>query len=378
MEDDCCFLARPLMTENSPNSIVSAENSGDIDVKDTALLDVPAEERVVLLTEAGLVDLNRLKRFRVRGGDRFRWLSGMVTNMVQDLGANEGAWNLVLNSQGRIQGDLEVWRGEVGAVSQSVSADELEIQIESAQVERLMAHLDKYIIMDDVELIPVEDVGAIGVFGPMAEKVLGAIGIAGFEKTLTQKLVAWNGREVLVRRAFSTIVPRYELWIESGSQDELRKALSAAGSQSGKAGPVGFAAAEMLRIVEGIPRYGVEMVERDLPQESSQMRALHFSKGCYQGQEIVERIHSRANVHRHLRQVEFLDAVPVAGSTLKWKDAEAGVVRSAVKVGERCFGFAMVRSEAEASDAVLEFDGGENEIGEAHLLSGPPTLNELV
>jgi hypothetical protein len=46
----------------------------------------------------------------VRGEDRFRWLSGMVTNTVNDLAVNAGAWNLVLNAQGRIQGDLHVWR----------------------------------------------------------------------------------------------------------------------------------------------------------------------------------------------------------------------------------------------------------------------------
>lgn len=371
------------MTENSPNSIVNAANpavTGGADVAplnvaplDFALLDVPGEERVVLLSGAGLVDLANEQRIRVRGGDRFRWLSGMVTNTVQDLGVNEGAWNLVLNAQGRIQGDLEVWRAD----ATTAAADEVEIQIEGAQVERLMAHLDKYIIMDDVELIPVEGVTAIGVFGPMAESVLGQLGIAALEiattaKTLTQKLFTWNGREVLVRRKFSTIVPRYELWVESGAQDELRKALVDAGAR-----PVGFAALEMLRIVEGIPRYGVEMLEKDLPQESSQMRALHFNKGCYQGQEIVERIHSRANVHRHLRQLQFTGAVPAAGTELKWKDAPAGVVRSAVKVGERCFGFAMVRAEAEVPDAVLEFEAGENKIGQARLLSGPPSLSEL-
>ena len=55
-------------------------------------------------------DLGWLRRVAVRGEDRFRWLSGMVTNTVNDLGANAGAWNLVLNAQGRIQGDLHVWR----------------------------------------------------------------------------------------------------------------------------------------------------------------------------------------------------------------------------------------------------------------------------
>ena len=64
---------------------------------------------------------------------------------------------------------------------------------------------------------------------------------------------------------------------------------------------VGCAALEKLRIAEGIPTYGVDFVERDLPQETSQLRALSFNKGCYLGQEIVERIRSRGNVHRHLR-----------------------------------------------------------------------------
>jgi folate-binding protein YgfZ len=58
------------------------------------------------------------------------------------------------------------------------------------------------------------------------------------------------------------------------------------------------------------------MVERDLPQETSQMRALHFAKGCYLGQEIVERIRSRGNVHRHLRPLELAGPVPASGAEL--------------------------------------------------------------
>ena len=61
---------------------------------------------------------------------------------------------------------------------------------------------------------------------------------------------------------------------------------------------MGSEALEMQRIVAGIPLYGVDIRERDLPQETEQMRALNFNKGCYVGQEIVERIRSRGNVHR--------------------------------------------------------------------------------
>src|ERR1700694_217839 len=104
-------------------------------------LDAPAAEMMALISSTAAHDLGWLRRVTVRGEDRFRWLSGMVTNMVNDLGPNEGAWNLVLNAQGRIQGDLTVWR----------DAGELELEMAADQDEKLMAHLNHFIIMDDVE-----------------------------------------------------------------------------------------------------------------------------------------------------------------------------------------------------------------------------------
>src|SRR5580704_7646369 len=73
-------------------------------------LDAPEVETEALAAGAAIHDLGWMRRVSVRGGDRFRWLSGMVTNTVNDLFPNTGAWNLVLNAQGRIQGDLTVWR----------------------------------------------------------------------------------------------------------------------------------------------------------------------------------------------------------------------------------------------------------------------------
>ena len=96
--------------------------------------------------------------------------------------------------------------------------------------------------------------------------------------------------------------------------------------------PSALAALEAFRIAEGIPAYGVDMVERDLPQETSQMRALHFNKGCYLGQEIVERIRSRGNVHRHLRQLELEGPLPEPGAKLTVDGAEAGHITSAAEL----------------------------------------------
>src|SRR5580700_11856575 len=73
-------------------------------------LDAPEAEIEALARGAAIHDLGWMRRVEVRGGERFSWLSGMVTNTVNDLFPNTGAWNLVLNAQGRIQGDLTVWR----------------------------------------------------------------------------------------------------------------------------------------------------------------------------------------------------------------------------------------------------------------------------
>ena len=71
--------------------------------------------------------------------------------------------------------------------------------------------------------------------------------------------------------------------------------------------------ARIVRIENGRPRYGEEITERYLVQETGQMHAVHFSKGCYLGQEIVERVRSRAQIHRVLRAFEIDTAGPSRG-----------------------------------------------------------------
>jgi folate-binding protein YgfZ len=138
---------------------------------------------------------------------------------------------------------------------------------------------------------------------------------------------------------------------------------------------VGCESVEKLRIAEGTPAYGIDMVEKDLPQETSQMRALHFNKGCYLGQEIVERIHSRGNVHRHLRPLELSGPVPESGAELKSQDGSlAGHITSAAELalskGKRVFALGMVRAEAEAANQSMSY----GETGTAQILAEPPEM----
>jgi folate-binding protein YgfZ len=333
-------------------------------------LDAPVKETAALITRAAVHDLGWLRRVAVRGEDRFRWLSGMVTNTVNELGKNAGAWNLVLNAQGRIQGDLHVGR----------EGDELTLTIAADQYDRLLAHLERFIIMDDVELAPLTEASALGLSGPLAAGVLTRLGLPAPAEPMTSARATWNGADLRVVRGYGALAPHYELWVHAAEIPALWRALIESGAI-----PVGAATLDAFRIADGIPAYGVDIAERDLPQEAvpqaqsappqgSQMQALSFNKGCYLGQEIVERIHSRGNVHRHLRQLELSGPVPVAGAELKLEGgAIAGEITSAAELllasGKRVFALGMMRDEAEARNQSFTYTAGT-----AHILAAPPVL----
>ena len=328
-------------------------------------LDEPGREISALTQEAAIHDLGWMRRVAVLGEDRFRWLSGMVTNTVKDLGPHAGASNFVLNSQGRIQGDLMVWRDE----------DNLELELAANQYNRVISHLEHFIIMDDVELHPIgTEPGAaetaLGVAGPEAEKVLARIGLPVISEPMTSTSVEWNGLDLKILHSFGVLVPHFTIWTPVAGLMRLWRTLSTAGAT-----PVGCGAVEAFRIAEGIPLYGVDMVERDLPQETAQTRALHFNKGCYLGQEIVERIRSRGNVHRHLRSLELHGPVPAQGTELTLDGAVAGRITSAAKLGlttgARVFALAMLKSEAETDRTPLKYQVNDAE-GEARLVTAPP------
>jgi len=330
-------------------------------------LDAAGAESAALATAAAGHDLGWLRRVAVRGEDRFRWLSGMVTNMVIDLGSNTGAWNLVLNAQGRIQGDLTVWR----------EADTLDLVVAADQYDRLLAHLDHFIIMDDVELVPLDGETPLGLTGPLANEVLARVGLPVLAEPMTSTRVEWNGMDLRIAREYGAAAAHYVIWAPVPQLGKLWMYLRTAGAT-----PVGNASLEAFRIAEGIPAYGIDIVERDLPQETSQTRALHFNKGCYLGQEIVERIRSRGNVHRHLRPLELAGPVPAHGTGLVLEDgAAAGQITSAAELplpsGVRTFALAMIRGEAEARADTFTYTAkpAADSSGTARVLAAPPSFS---
>jgi folate-binding protein YgfZ len=124
--------------------------------------------------------------------------------------------------------------------------------------------------------------------------VLAKAGLAGPLPDATElKSLRVADTDLLATRMAGEHFESYELWMKPAEAAGVWTTLVGGGAV-----PVGMEALEMFRIAAGIPRYGVDIRERDLPQETGQWQALNFAKGCYIGQEIVERIRSRGAVHR--------------------------------------------------------------------------------
>ncbi len=282
-----------------------------------------AEQLRALLHDVAIGPIDDLGWIRVSGDDRTRWLNGMVTNSIldlkSDLAVGVGCYNFILSAQGRIQGTAYAF----------AQRDSILLETDRAQLAPLMATFDRFIIMDDVELTDVTATWiGVRVIGPRAVPLLQQIGLSLTETgPLSFQTIAWQGANVTVIHAHSPLVPQLELWSDSTTVASLTHALTTAGAES-----CGSQAIEWLRLLEGTPRYGVDIRDRELPQETSQTRALHFSKGCYLGQEIVERIHSRGNVHRTFTGFRVQGPLPAAGTPIAAEGKQIGELTSTATI----------------------------------------------
>lgn len=295
----------------------------------------PASELIALQTGCGAFALPWRSQINVTGKDRVRWLHNMVTNNVRDLALNCGNYNFVLNAQGRILGDMYIYnRGE-----------SLVLETDSRQVETLLATMKRFIIMDKVEMPPASSsLMALGICGPQAEKALAAAGIdADGMAPLEMKDFGIDGVSITLIAGPEKKPGWFEIWLDQAHAQDWWNKLLTAGAQ-----PVGAEALEIWRVLRGIPNYGQDIRERDLPQETGQTDALNFTKGCYIGQEIVERIRSRGHVHRQFTGFEFAGALPTLPTTEADRRAPAeltSVARIPTTTGEKHIGLGYVRRE---------------------------------
>jgi folate-binding protein YgfZ len=268
---------------------------------------------LALKEHAAWMDLSERGKIRLTGDDRKRLLHAMTTNQVQKLEPGEGCYAYFLNAQGRILGDANIF----------VLKDLVLLDTEPETRQKLREHLDRYIIADDVTVEDAtESVATVALEGPEAEDFLRQHAAPVPLKAHATAL--WGDR--IVARVSSTGAPGFLIFLPQQEKEDLLAQFSLSGI--GEATPT---EARIVRIENSHPRYGEEITERYLVQETGQLQAVNFEKGCYLGQEIVERVRSRAQIHRLLRRVEIdTTEAPEPGEKIQAGSEDAGEIVSAV------------------------------------------------
>jgi len=298
-----------------------------------------------LHTAAAWLDLSARGRIYAYGDDRARLLHAMTTNHVQHLTPGTGCYAFFLNAQGHIQADVNLLCLEGRFL----------LDTEPETPERVFRHLDKYIIADDVTLEDVTvSLACLAVEGPHAAAVLAAIGArAPHAEDAEYAHIPWNG--AIVERVSETGEPGFRIFIPAETKADWIARLESAGAVHATPDE-----ARTVRLEHGKPRYGEDIFDTTLPQETRQMHAVHFAKGCYIGQEIVERIRSRGHVNRLLVKLEVEGDASLAGGTKVTAGAvEAGEITSSdfsAALG-KVVALAYVRAQYAGEGAVLQAGG---------------------
>jgi folate-binding protein YgfZ len=224
--------------------------------------------------------------------------------------------------------------------------------------------IEKYIIMDDVTLTDESQrYGALALEGPKAAEVvqelagidLLALSELGRIETTFAAIPCW------LKRRSPGGVAGCEFLVERTKLTNLWQILSESVRKRG-GGPMGYAAMSARRLAQGVPWFGYDFGEKQIPHEAGlETSHISYTKGCYTGQEIVERVRSRGQVNR--RRVDLIfdgGDVPAAGETLTVDGKEVGsVTRAAVpSFMTHAIGMGYVRKDHNAIGSRLSWSGG--------------------
>jgi len=280
-----------------------------------------------------------------RGPDAVSYVHDQLTNDIESLEPGQGCYAALLDRKAHMQADLRVLR---------ISGDELLLDCEQAGRDALGVHLGTYRVGREVEFENLADSHAVlSVVGPAAAS---ATGIGPLAPEHAHREVVTGGATA---RAVATDVG-LDLICSRADLEAIRSTLAEAGVES-----VDAAAAEIVRVESGRPKFGLDMTTATIPQEAGiNERAVNFTKGCYIGQETVARLHYRGKPNRHLRGLRLSEPVE-AGAPVRLGERELGTIGTAVlSPAHGPIALAILRREAEPGATVeIEANGATVEAG---------------
>jgi folate-binding protein YgfZ len=317
-------------------------------------------ENSALRQTAGVLDLSFRSRLVLTGADRVRLLNGQVTNNVKDLPAGQGCYAALVTNKGRMQSDLNIY----------ILRDEILLDFEPGLGAAIAQRFDKFIIADDVQVV--DAAPHYGLLSVQGSRAWSAIEDLGLEVAQPRDVLNWtSANDGTLGEIYCMNQPRigtsgFDLFVPLNSLAAAADKLIAAAKECGGRA-CGWQALEAARMEAGIPRFGAEMDETNLPPEAGiESRAVSYTKGCYIGQEVIARIRTYGQVAKALRGLCFADdlsALPAKGDKLFVGEKEVGYVTSAVRSPalKANIGFGYVRREQNAVGTELKVRSTDGE-----------------
>ena len=281
-------------------------------------------------------------RIRATGEDRLRLIHAISSNDVEGLAPGWGTYAFFLDARGRIQADSYIF----------VAEDHVLIDSEPEVAGSLREHIDSYIIMDDVTLEDIApETAVLAIAGPEAGAVVDGLGLG----TPPEPFQLEVSGDVWVFGAPSPGVGGYWIMAPHSKGPTIGAMLRDQGVIEAT-----HREWDAHRVTNWVPRFGVDFGPTNIPHETGQFNAVSFSKGCYTGQEIVERVRSRGRVRRQLVGVELDTADIPRDLTVHHRGRPVGELTSPTpgqETGERARGFAILRGAASVAGAIVQVGG---------------------
>ncbi len=292
--------------------------------------------------------------FELAGSDRARYLNAITSGDIRSLTAGHGVPGLLLNAQGHILAEID-----------TLALDDRFLLVSHAMAAtRTLETLDRYIIMDDCTLSDVSGAWAsCAVEGPRAWATLAQVTGASLEglPPFGHQDAPIAGTKCRILRRAHCGLPGAEIFVPREGVGSVWQKLQEAARASG-GGPIGWEAVNALRIEAGMRWFGADFDDTVIPQEAGlEQTHISYTKGCYTGQEIVERVRSRGKLNRWLVLLEFSGQIPpAAGAKLEAEGKAWGHVTSYTFSPARKAhtGFGYLRREHNSPGDVLECGDG--------------------
>jgi folate-binding protein YgfZ len=266
------------------------------------------QEYRAAIARAAIHDARERGVIEVSGTDRAGWLHNLVTNTIKDLAPGQGNYAFATNVKGRILFDCNML----------VLEDAVWLDVDRRWVAQAIAHLDRYIITEEVTLADRSgDLARIALLGPESTGICESLGVhdAGAMASLNSVRVKLAGKQrLMVRHDFAGVFGM-EIYVEAAEAAQCWESFLEMGQPPGLR-PIGRSAVHVLRVEAGIPASGEDIDEEVLPAETGQIeRGISYVKGCYLGQEVIERMRSRGSQARTLVGLHFTDNLDITPGT---------------------------------------------------------------